>query len=501
MPLKPSQKWLKTPTGWKSRGRTTRTAAFDYDWNDSHRPQDSLISAVDQAEREARYFAGRPGGWAAVAPIVDLTQNTGNLPTDTTATLNANVALIKRMHVRLPDSGSPAVFHIPSFPAAAADEMYAFGYWAKVFASIGSVGNGSVFCGWIGRGPTKTIIQQDANSMSTTQLTNLAAMTKASGSVNQISCLRIDGDAEYPAGNFGILFRAADQQTISSFAADNGIAGGQPAPHGGLVYYRRGTSSSVYAYTSYCVFQGFGRACTSLPPFEHGNVNVQYGYVAYDYCEFDGRIAGDLNAARPRRCGVVMDNNMYYARYSNCWFHHSNVSRYAYNAQNANTTGAILFEYCKFNNITDNQNVDPALNGGASLGGYTNATPLGFESSNDDITIKFCIISQDNTVGNSGQVPCHVQMTTVGARNPQGGRMHLIGNTYRHSQAYLDGFLTMRIADETYWYIDGLNTTVEARDTEGGTAKTAWTYTGTRFATSGEAAAIDKAVRSIVNLI
>lgn len=495
-----AQEWLHTVNGVKSRGRTERSTSLLWEWSDANRPWD-VSTAASQAEREARFFAGRPGGWAAMPPIVDLSQNTGNLATDTTATLNANIALIKRMHVRLPDSGSPAIFHLTSFPAAAADEMYAFGYWAKVFASVGSVGNGSAFCGWIGRGAHKTVIQQDAGSMSATQLTNLAAMTKASGSVNQISCVRIDGDVEYPAGNFGIEFRAADQQTIASFAADNGIAGGQPAPHGGLVYYRRGTSSSVYAYTSYCRFVGFGRACTSLPPFEHGHVNVQYGYVAYDNCEFDGRLSASLNAAQPRRCGVVMDNNMYYARYTNCWFHHSNVSRYAYNAQNANTTGTILFEYCKFEHITDTQNVDPALNGGASLGGYTNATPLGFESSNDDITIKFCIISQDNIVGNSGQVPCHIQLTTVGARNPQGGRIKLYGNVYRHSQAYLDGFLTMRIATATYWYSDGLAVTVDARDTIGGTQKSNWTYTGTRFATSGEAGALVKANNYIANLI
>jgi hypothetical protein len=115
-----------------------------------------------------------------------------------------------------------------------------------------------------------------------------------------------------------------------------------------------------------------------------------------------------------------------------------------------------------------------------------------------------CILEVSNTTA-SGQVPCHFQLTTVsgarGVNGPQGGRFTAYNNTYRHAISHLDGFETRRIADDTYWYLDGLATTIDSRDAAGGTPKTAWTYTGSRFATSAEAAALNPSTRYIANIV
>src|SRR5699024_4962963 len=127
----------------------------------------------------------------------------------------------------------------------------------------------------------------------------------------------------------------------------------------------------------------------------------------------------DLDPAQPRRAGVLLLNNEDSAIMRDCWLHHSNLSRYAANDENRNTSGLYRVERCKAEKITNNHNTDPALNGGNTLRGYTNATPFGWESVNGTIEVIDCIVSQDNPYTDI-QWPGHFQLTYVGSRNPQG---------------------------------------------------------------------------------
>ena len=173
-----------------------------------------------------------------------------------------------------------------------------------------------------------------------------------------------------------------------------------------------------------------------------------------------------------------MGNNEYDHELTDVWFHHSNVSRYACNDQNANTQGAYTSTRVKAEQITNTQNVDPALNNGQSLGGWTNASNYGWESCNGTITLQDPYISVDN--GNvSGQFPAHLQLTSVGSRNPQGGRLHVTGGTFHHTvYPQLDGFLTFRITTNTYWFTDGVATTLDVRRSDN-TPLTGYNFTGT----------------------
>ncbi len=464
------------------RGGTRRQplAGLAWEYSDTNVPW--AYSSSTQSGREAEYFANWPAGWSSVPTIVDIQTGGADFRTNVLNTIAANGRCIIRL--------GEGTYHLTSFVKAASDEMYAFGLWHTNLA------------GFVGQGADKTIIQMDAGSMNATQLAGIATLTSAN--VNNLHLMRLDGEASSPAVLAGLTLQAQDQQTIASFAAGNSIAGGQPAPHGGVLWYKRGVAANVYFYCSHVRARGAGRACTSLPPFEHANFNSQYEYGYYFNTESDGRRAAELDAARPRRCGIVMGNNASVHSMVNCWLHHTNVSRYAMNDQNATTSGAYTVAYCKVEHITDTQNTDPALNGGASLGGYTNATLLGWETCNGTITVHHSILCQDNTVA-SGQTPCHFQMTTVGStrgtNGPQGGRLTAYDNVYRHAVSHLSGFLTCRIAAATYWYLDGYATTISSKPTAAGSAMTSWSYTTTRFATSGEAAALDPATRYIVNQI
>lgn len=342
------------------------------------------------------------------------------------------------------------VYHLDSFRMAGSsgDPTYSFGLWF-----------GSKLRGFVSKnGADKTAIQMDASSMTQAQLDKMATMESADFSPLQMGMCRFDAAAGSPVILSGITFRAADQQMLTMKGAGVASVLPQPAPHQGVIIYSGGDS-----IVTYCRFQAAARALTSAPPFETGNLNSQRGNHIWENCEFDSRRAKELDPAQPRRCGAIMLNNEIDHKLINCWIHHTNVSRYAANDENTSVTtpiGKYLVKGCKIEQITNNRNVDPALNGGNSLLGYTNATPFGWESSNADITVEDTIVIQDNPLA-VGQVPMMFQLTSVGARNPQGGRFTLRGGKYKNNGfPTVDGFIGFRIQPSTYWWLDGFGTTL-----------------------------------------
>lgn len=424
---------------WYAKGRPTlgETPTQTADWTEDAPPW--VFSSTSE-------FTSR---WPAGTRIVDIQTGSSDFYTNLQNTVNAAGG---RVVVRL----GAGVYRLNQFRLAGTSGLatYAFGFF---FPNLQ---------GLLGQGADKTFVQMDANSMSTAQLNELATKTKASFSPNQMGFCRIDGTMASPVLISGLTFRAADQQNITALASDlSELYRPQPAPHQGLVIYNQSP-----AIVSHVRFQGAGRALNSQPPFEHANANTQRGNVLWVRCEFDGRRSPALDPARPRRCAPIMLNNEVSSVLEDCWLHHSNVSRYAANDENTTVTtpvGVYTLTRCKVEQITNTQNRDPAINGGASLGGYENATLCGWESSNATITLNDCYLVQDNPNSNS-QSPMHLQFTSVGSRNPAGGRLRVNGGTYRHSQhPQIDGFLTFRISAATHWWLDGLGTTLDVRDSEG----------------------------------
>jgi hypothetical protein len=415
------------------------------EWSDSNLPWAYTDESVFTEE------------WPVGTTIVDI--QTGS--TDFWTNLSNTVAAAgKRVVVRL-DEG---VYHLKSFRLIGSSGRldYAFGFW---FPNLQ---------GLLGRGPDKTFVQMDANSMTTEQVDWLEQMTAAAFAPNQMGFCRLDGaNPSSPVLLGGITFQAADQQMMTSKGSDVPIVVPQPAPHMGVGLY-----SGAYSIISYCRFRAAGRSSTSAPPFEHANLSTSRGYHHIHHCEFDGRRAPELDANRPRRTSNVMGNNEQEHLLEDCWLHHTNVSRYAVNDQNAATQGTYEVTRVKSDHITELQNRDPNLNGGASLGGWTNASSFGWESCNGTIRITDPLIQVDNS-NTSAQFACHFQLTAVGSRNPQGGRMYIVGGTYLNTVfPQLNGYITFRIQKTTYWYTDGLTNTLDIRKTPGGTKLLPYEHTG-----------------------
>lgn len=456
---------------WYAPGRPTLNApapAAGADWTEDAPPW----AFTNPAELTAR--------WPAGVKVVDIQTGSSDFYTNLMSTVNAAGG---RVVVRL----GAGVYRLNQFRLAGTSGLatYAFGFF---FPNLQ---------GLIGQGADKTFVQMDANSMSQAQLNELATKTKASFSPNQMGFCRLDGTASSPVLISGLTFRAADQQLITALASDlSDLYRPQPAPHQGLVLY-----NGAYGIVSHVRFQGAGRALNSQPPFEHACANSQRGNVQWIRCEFDGRRSPALDPARPRRCAPIMLNNEVSSTLEDCWLHHSNVSRYAANDENTGATGSYTLTRTKVEQITNTQNRDPAINGGASLGGYENASLCGWESSNATITLNDCMLVQDNPNSNS-QSPMHLQFTSVGNRNPQGGRLRVNGGVYRHSQhPQIDGFLTFRISSATYWWIDGVANTIDVRDSKGGklapyVVTTSWPPTASALSAAGVTPATHFLVRT-----
>ena len=444
----------------------TPPAALAYDFSDDNVP---WAYPADLAEREELFTAD----WEPDVPIVTI-PTTGDFMTNVNTACNASPVPVV---IRLEE----AVYHLDSFELAGTSGRQDFSFGAY---------HGKLR-GWLGLGPDKSIIQMDANSMSQAQLNLLATMDPSLFIPNAMGLALIqptNADRIYIAG---VGFRAADQQWLPAVhpnAAALGITPNQPAPHTGVVI---GADKN---YTiSYCALVGAGRAMYAAPPWEHANLNTQYSAGVIHHCDFDGRRHPAIDPARPRRCTIVLGNNEDSHEMRRCWMHHTNLSRYAINDQNQDTQGTYLVTECKTEFI-GNGNVDPALNGGLTLGGSTAAVCHGYESTKAAITFRDNIIDVNNDwmppsgwYGKSQHIGfAHVTEST----NRVGGQLYVYGGTYLNSAfPSVDGFLCIRAYPDVAWWTSGVQNTMFVYDFEGGTRKTAWNFTGTWPPTSGQIAA------------
>lgn len=406
-----------------------------WDWSESNVPWSYASTAVFQQD------------WPAGTSVVTIQTGSSDFYTNLANTVNASPG---RVVVKLGDG----VYSLNKFRmiGASGSPTYSFGFWFPKLQ------------GFLGNGPDKTFIQLDANATTVDTNGTTDRTADAHTQMNQMDpadfapilrgLCRFDGSSASPVLLAGVTFRAADQLPLTSKVGGSYVVP-QPSPHNGVVIYR-----DSRAIVQYVRFQAAGRAMSSAPPFETANIGSQYASIRWRHCEFDGRRSPDLDPARPRRCGPIMANNETLSDMEDCWFHHSNVSRYAANDENRDTQGEYKVTRCKIEQITNNQNTDPALNNGNSLGGYTNATLFGWESCNGTITVTDVIASQDNNQS-SGQVPMHFQMTSVGARDPAGGRMYVNGGEFHNTGwPQLEGFVCFRIEMNTDWATAGFNNTL-----------------------------------------
>ncbi|WP_157676966.1 hypothetical protein [Auraticoccus monumenti] len=410
-----------------------------YDWSETNLPW----AYTSQADIEKNVPAG--------TTIVDLSTN-GATFYDRLA--NTLTPVMGRAAVRLP----AGAHRLSSFRLVGSSGLqdYSFGFWFPKLQ------------GFIGPGADKCFVEMGPNSMSQAQLDFLHTMDKDEFRPNQMSVCRLDGTSSSPVIWVGVTGRSWDQQPLTVAGDWYGATVPQSAPHQGLFIYPGA------AYIIDCArFQGFGKAMTAAPPFEHANLNTQkspHGQILRT--EIDGRRSPDIDAARPRVCGMIMVNNELLNEVIDSWMHHSYISRYAANDENQETSGIYRFIRSKIEQVSNT--------GQDGKGGSNNqASCLGWESVNGTIEIEDSIVSQDNP-RTTGSLPHHFSLTSTGHRNPRGGRLKVRGNNIFRNTGFpsVDGFLSIRAISSTYWVLDGYPTTMDVRDSAG-VRKTAHQVTGT----------------------
>lgn len=442
-------------------GGKTPAGPASYDWSDTNLPW-VYASASDWESRMPDY------------PVLDIHTGSTDFYTNLLSTVNSTAAT--DVIVRLPEG----VFELDQFRVYS-NLLYAFGFYLPKLRGL------------TGAGPDKTFVQMKKNSLSQAQLDAMALLDPADFAPLQLGMMRFNGNATHTGFLGGLTVRADDQQMLtsvhpnlaSSFAGPP-VKTPQPAPFQGVIFYS--TSNSIMSHVR---FVAAGRAVNSRPPFECGQVGTQYGNHRWYNCEFDGRLDAAFNPARPRRAAVYLMNNETSHHTIDSWIHHSTLSRYATNDENRDTSGDYRVIRTKSEHITDTRNTDPALNGGVSLGGWTDASNFGYESTNGTITWEdvYAVVDNPNPSSGTGQIPCHIQLTTVGSRNPQGGRLHVHGGTFKSVFPQLDGYLTMRVATSSFWWIDGFENTMFAYNAKG-QRKTAHVVTGAWPPTAGALASL-----------
>lgn len=467
-----------------SAGETTSvdyTIPSSGDWSETNSPW-SYASAI---EWESRLPTG--------VPVVNLSATGATFWDKLNNTVNAQAG---RFICRLP----VGVFTLNSFRpiGSSGNPTYAFGFWFPKLA------------GFVGAGPDKTIIEMAPNSVSTAQLDYMKTMTQASFIQLQMGMFRIDTQYNSVAAPIyigGVSIEAAPQPLLTAISSDitNGVYVPQSAPHLGVAVYSDSSRRHPDSVLTHVRFRGAGKAMTSQPPFELSNITSQRNDLAFLNCEFDGRMSPRYDATQPRKCGPFMANGGVTQHLTDCWMHHSNVSRYAANDESVVSSTALSNHYrierVKLEQITNNQNKQPPINGGNSLGGYTNASCIGFESSNALIEIIDSIMSIDNALI-AGQVPCHIQLTNTGSVARSGGRLYVRGGEFRHSAfPQLNGFVTFRIQPTASWWTDGFNTTIDVRDKANNrllpyTVTGTWPPTAAALATAGVSPQTHYLVRS-----
>lgn len=428
------------------------STVYDYsawNWSDTNVPYSTTVGDT------ASFMQGWPSGLT----LVNLITGTGDFRLDLTNTLNSTSAT--KVVVVLP-AGTQHIKTFQPYGTQSPTKPYLMGFYM-----------GAKLQGLLGQGPLSSFVQLDANAYTTAQLDPLKTMTKASFAPLLNAMCRFDGTQAAPILLGGITFQGSDQPLLDTVASDVGAVVPQPAPYQGVTFY-----PGSYYQVNDCRFLATAQALISQPPFEMGCVSSQRCFGEFRRTEMDGRRAASINAARPRRCTVWMGNDEGQALHTDCWLHHSNVSRYAANDEGNSfgTSGVYTLTRTRIDHIADLQNVDPAQNGGASLDGYSDPSCAGWESCNAKITLNDCIIEQNNS-HTTRAVPQHLSLTTTG-RNAQGGRLTVNGGAFFDPGfPSVNGFLCVRASTSTFWVSDGLPTTMTVTSPTG-VRKTARAYSG-----------------------
>ena len=438
----PSSRYINLRTG---QAITPEPSQMAWDWGEGNEPWRHAPGATP-------WTAYLPAG----VPVVPLkVEAGGNFENQLKATCDSAPG---RVIVEMPDG----VHSLTRFLTigSGTNPTYAFGFWHPKLAGLLSMS-----------GPEHCIVEMAPDSVNSAQLEYMAGMTQASFAPLQMGMMRIDTTYQstaVPVYLGGITFEAAPQNLLTAIAPDVGgnVYLPQSAPHQGIVFYSGANLRHVDSVVTHTRARGAGKAMTSQPPFEMANFGSQRNEITFQFSEFDGRMSPRYDPTQPRKCGPFMANGGVTIKQKSIWAHDSNVSREAMNDESVESGTALsihyLVEKVKIERITNTQNRQPPINGGNSLGGYTDASCFGYESSNALVEHIDVIATIDNPK-TTGQVPAHIQFTDTGPART-GGQYVSRGGVYRHfTFPEVDWFHITRLGTSTAWRTSGPDNTMDVQ--------------------------------------
>lgn len=296
--------------------------------------------------------------------------------------------------------------------------------------------------GLLGAGANQTYIMMDPNSYTSEQVSAVSALS-SSNTIQFYMMIFAQGNysTSGPTGNplyiSGITFKGSDQQPATS-----GAAAGTPTPYSGVHF--RGVNNGIIQY---CRFQGCGRNFTTSPPYEIASLGMQYNNITVRRIESDGRLAPDVNSARPRRSGVLMMNNEFNIDMQDSWLHHGLLARYAVNDGNRPTTGTYRHTRLLLEEIGNVNN----------SGATHQRVPTGYENVGGNVIWTDTTIKQPATNWDRA----HMQFTTVGGQsnsNPPAGTLNVTNCTFTHGHTPMDGYFVLYLSQSNNWWTGNINT-------------------------------------------
>ncbi len=198
--------------------------------------------------------------------------------------------------------------------------------------------------GLIGHGPDQTFITVQPTAVSSSAGARDFVLNATNSAPVSPTALYFSNDGtSVPLFISGITFRGTLQTPYGVYSAASqsyfriNQTASSPLAWNGMSIWR----GNANARMQYCRFQGFGFALNTAPPFECGAINSNRctGMTFYR-CEWDGRIAAEIDSSQPRASGGLMWNKESSIFVVDSWLHHTRRSGWATNTNTGSTTEA-----------------------------------------------------------------------------------------------------------------------------------------------------------------
>lgn len=254
-------------------------------------------------------------------------------------------------------------------------QLQAATYWINEMRSyggtqyLGYANSNRRVMGLIGHGAESTHIRVSPTAVSSNPdaMNYVLNATGSGGPVQVIGLYFSNTQTTVPLFFSGINFQGGLQTPLSvystasqaHFRKNENVA--SPLAYTGIALWRAVPGARM----QFCRYQGFAYALNTAPPFESGAISSNWcDGMTITRTEIDGRISGDIDAARPVASGGIMWNKEQDVTLSDFWLHHTRRSGWATNTNTSDQTESYKSLRVKCEHIADTNDEYAGDNGG-----------------------------------------------------------------------------------------------------------------------------------------